>query len=47
MCEQHSGVGRTQRTSATREKRMADFESIMTPEAEAVHGRVADKLGGH
>lgn len=26
---------------------LADFESIMTPEAEAVHGRVADKLGGH
>ncbi len=24
---------------------MADFESIMTPEAEAVHGRVAEKLG--
>ena len=26
---------------------LADFESIMTPEAEAVHGRVADKLAGH
>jgi hypothetical protein len=25
---------------------MSDFESLMTPEAEAVHGRVADKLGG-
>ena len=24
---------------------LADFEAIMTPEAEAVHGRVADKLG--
>lgn len=24
---------------------LSDFESIMTPEAEAVHGRVADKLG--
>ncbi len=23
---------------------MADFAEIMTPEAEAVHGRVADKL---
>lgn len=25
---------------------LADFESIMTPEAAAVHGRVADKLAG-
>jgi hypothetical protein len=25
---------------------LADFEAIMTPEAEAVHGRVADKLAG-
>ena len=25
---------------------LADFESIMTPEAEAVHGRVAGKLAG-
>ncbi|MAK83340.1 YciI family protein [Phenylobacterium sp.] len=25
---------------------MSDFDSIMTPEAEAVHGRVADKLAG-
>jgi hypothetical protein len=25
---------------------LADFESIMTPEAEAVHTRVADKLAG-
>jgi len=25
---------------------MADFAEIMTPEAEAVHGRVADRLGG-
>ena len=25
---------------------MSDFESIMTPEAEAVHGRVSDKLAG-
>ncbi len=25
---------------------MSDFEAIMTPEAEAVHGRVADKLAG-
>jgi len=24
---------------------MADFESLLSPEAEAVHGRVADKLG--
>jgi hypothetical protein len=24
---------------------LSDFEAIMTPEAEAVHGRVADKLG--
>ena len=25
---------------------LSDFESIMTPDAEAVHGRVADKLSG-
>ncbi|MFP5448188.1 MAG: YciI family protein [Alphaproteobacteria bacterium] len=25
---------------------MSDFDEIMTPEAEAVHGRVADKLAG-
>ena len=25
---------------------LADFEAIMTPEAEAVHGRVAGKLAG-